>query len=323
MNTKRLAIFLFLIIIIATSIYLYAHPKLDKQSVAALETSEPGKFPKEFQDISLNKRAEYANAPNQEAAPKAETASSSKIVSLYNNSKKDRAFVLQAWDMPNEGGRFYASFIVDRCAALRKGTDVLQLAQPDISIVGQENYLKASKAFQSIQDRCGQFSSDEYAKYSSLPLLNAPPGERDRLVDAISSYTKPPNAEAKASALKDLMELGDPLAFDSLGMRIAATRDEGGIHIFFDGKKYYVNDQPAIAEAFYLLPCGLGLQCDSSEPDLELSCVAGSGCYSSRFDKVAQNLGGRNSSRFQEVMESYNALVSAIKSKEATKFPNK
>ncbi|HEX6708465.1 MAG TPA: hypothetical protein VF169_27265 [Albitalea sp.] len=240
----------------------------------------------------------------------------------YNAARDGRAFALEAWNSPATGGRYYASSVVDSCAFL-SATSALEQAQPDISVVGHENHLRAINAFNLLQARCGQFTPEELDRMGRRSLISSEEGREDALVVASNKLNRglsSPDLESRRTTVRTLLDLGDPLVLDSVGMRLALYGDQAGSYLYFDGKQFPLRDQPLIASAFYLLPCGLGLHCGSSDPMLATGCITGSACYESRFDRVAREFAGGDSKLQSQILDYYERILSAVKSKDVSKF---
>lgn len=254
------------------------------------------------------------------AIDEASAKSYSLMAVAYKNSQKDRSFALSSWKLPHRGGQFYAAYIVDKCASLRKGSSILNLAQPDITVVGESNFLQAMEALRDLQNKCGQFSDEEFSKYSTQALLAEGNPENDVLMRAVQDYSKATNISERENKLKALMKLNDPLAFEDLGVRISLYRDDGGSYLYFDNEKQYINRTSLLSAAFYLLPCGLGLVCDSTDPELELKCVSGAGCYDSRMSRVKSEMAGSGGEDMHEILRLYDAILQSINNGDAYKF---
>ena len=126
----------------------------------------------------------------------------------------------------------------------------------------------------------------------------------------------------RRSSLSRLFDLADPLAIDDLGMRLAVHRNASlGTYIYFDGRRFPVRDDPPIAKAFSLLACGMGLECASNDPSLQLLCVNAGKCHANRFDRLAAEVeGGAGGKAYAEVILWYERMLSAIKSKNVAAF---
>lgn len=254
------------------------------------------------------------------AAPVSVQNSAADIVELYRKVDNGRAFVLSAWNRPNEGGRFYASKLIDRCAGIKGMTDIIENPQLKADSIRPENQSQAAAAVNRIFALCGQFTDEELKKYSGVGVF-ADAKEGDvliklyrRILDARSSKDE----SEKSSAVKAAIDAADPLLIDDLGPRLLNDPKGGGI--FLDGKTYKMQDAEEILAAYYLLPCGLGLDCSSKDPMMAVSCASGGGCYENRFEKAKAEMVGGDSGKYQRVLAIYESMVVAVKNKKSSFF---
>jgi hypothetical protein len=182
--------------------------------------------------------------------------------------------------------------------------------------------LKASAALRRLQTVCGQFTSEDHATYAGQQLLNSSDQGSDILAAARRAFVESwgdSMTEHKAS-VRTLLELQDPLLLNDVGMRLSLYDGPDGAYLYFDGEKHLIRDNPSLIAAYYLLPCGMGLKCDSSEMELAMRCVVGTGCYSSRFDVVREEMSGGSAQKYQEILATYRAMLSAVQAGEVHRF---
>lgn len=242
------------------------------------------------------------------------------ITSSYNKIQNGRAFVLDAWNRPNEGGRFYASRLVDRCTGIKKFTEFIENPQPNLGNVRPENQVKATAAINRLLSLCGQFTEDELKRYSSSSLFSDEK-ESDVLVQiyrkAIGDKLLKDEA-AKKAFLAAVVNSSDPMLIDELS--IGFLRDSKGGGIYLGGKNYKFQDAEEVLAAYYLLPCGLGLNCSTGDPKLDISCASGGNCFENRFDKARAEMVGGNAEKYQRVLALYESMLAAFKNKNTSYF---
>jgi hypothetical protein len=227
-----------------------------------------------------------------------------------------RAFVLQAWQQPEAGGRRYASRVVQRCIGLRvRGLEEAEMATE----VSAEDLAKAQDALKFLRLRCGQFSDGELEAHSLDALIRAEDGRRDGLSELAHGLTRATDEKARVSALQALLDRQDPLLLDELGARIALHRDSKGTYLYFRGQRYNMKSEPMLFGAFYLVPCAFGMPCADTDMDLAMQCAAGAGCYATRFDKARAEY-ANTPQRYAELMAAYEDLVAAIKARDVSAF---
>jgi len=250
------------------------------------------------------------------------TPTTNKLIEQFNAARDGRALVMNLWDRPREGGRFYASALVDSCASIASSTDILKEVQPRLDLISPENQSRVIAAFDRLHTRCSQFTEDEYQKYSRSGLLRKNENE-DPLVTKVNQFinsNKQNNFLDRIDATKDILSTKDPLLFEDVGIRLYIYHNSDGNYFYYDGNNYPVNNNPAIAAAYYLLPCGLGLTCDASDPDLALRCIQSNQCYADRFDRVQNEFAAGNAARYGEIIQLYESMLTAATNNDFSRF---
>lgn len=222
------------------------------------------------------------------------------ILQKFNSSTNGREFVHSYWNRPELGGWYYASKMVDQCNLVVAFQGASAFSQPDIAKVGQESYLKAAAALRRLQDRCSQFTVDEFTNYAGKSVFSRKDANLDPLIAAeklLLSETSGDQSK-RLSAVQAVLATRDPLVADDVGMRLSIFRDSQGTYLYLNGEKQYIRDEPPLVAAYYLLPCGLGLACDATDVDLMSRCISGAGCYENRFDRVRIEMSNQSSKKY-------------------------
>ena len=220
--------------------------------------------------------------------------------------------------MPERGGRYYANYIASRCHSVAALAELPNQSQPETP-EKTGDHVAMIAAFDKIRRVCGQFTKDDFGLWSEMKRSDM---ERDILFSAsaalqATSGTHPSDNDARQKALSKILELGDPLLIDRIGIGLSISRDQQGTFLYFDGKKEYVYTGPPLMAAYYLLPCGIGLGCSVlQDMDLTMMCATGAACYADRFAKTLAVDAGGDPIRYGRILDSYAALLSAIKGKE-------
>ena len=243
------------------------------------------------------------------------------LLSEYNSITDGRVFVHKNLNNLASGGLYYSSKIADQCSAFAGLGNILTKSQPDIDVVGTSNFVNASKALQRLQARCAQFTEDELAKLSGRSSFASQNAKDDPLIGSLQALIEAGSkTDMRTKAVAEILRLSDPLVLDDIGMRLSIATGTKGAYLFLDGQKYPIKEEPALAAAFYLLPCGLGLACDSSDPLLSLRCVTGQGCYANRFEVVKSEMSGRFGEKYPDILTAYYKLVAALQAGDASRF---
>jgi len=245
-----------------------------------------------------------------------------RLIDDFNSKRDGRALAIELWSQPSLGGRFYESTLVDSCASIESSTDILKDAQPQLAAVSPENQSKVIAAFDRLRARCAQFTEEEYQKYSRRGLLRQNEGQ-DPLVKKVRRLIGSGQAAAtptRTSAVKDVLSTADPLLFEDVGLQMSLYSGKQGIYIYFDGTRYLVNQDPPIATAYYLLPCGLGLACDASDPGLAMRCIQANECYADRFERVQKEIAAGDAARYEDILRLYRSMLAAVMNQELSRF---
>lgn len=237
----------------------------------------------------------------------------------YNALRNGRVFVLDAVKHPEEGGAFYASWVADICRAV-KDAAMLEQGQPDINQVGADALPLASRALNDLRARCDQFTDEELAALSGRTLSRSRLGAVDVLQSAANRFRKARDRQAKDSAAQSILELGDPLLIDRVGLWLLARHAPEGGFLFYDGQRFGLTESSGLAEAMYLLPCELGLSCGIEDPYLAMLCVSGAGCYGSRQERALMVFADNDPARMAEFKRLASSMAEAIRAKDYDKF---
>jgi hypothetical protein len=252
----------------------------------------------------------------------ASAAEISILTADFNQNLNGRDFAEKYWLKPKDGGRFYAGKLMDQCQGIRViNPNLLTMAQPDITLIGEQNYLMASGFLRTIQGRCGQITGEDYARISG-PIAHANTDGADPLIAASRSLTAGSIRDnSRANAIAAVLGVSDPLLMQDIGMRLSLySSPTEGIYLYFEGKKFPVVDDPSLAAAYFLLPCGMGLNCSSGDVELGMRCLIGSGCYSNRFELVRARMSNGSETKYADILETYKRLLGAVRAKSVSSF---
>lgn len=299
--------------LVAGFLFLAAHqrePKADKKVLlAAKPVAQQG---------THNELPPEAPRKTISRPPTGASAQPSGMAAEFAAIENGRAFVLNAWAHPEQGGRLYASRVVDYCAASRMSPSAASQSQPDISVVGGEHYLAASDALRRIQARCTQFTDNELVAYGGRGLARDDSG--DRLLAQLRKFNAAPGGEGRVDALKDVLASKDPMVLNELGQKLLLVRDQVS-YFYFDGEKIATKTtDSSLLAAITLLPCAFGYPCGANDPALQMECLSGAGCYSSRFEKIRATLANGDDAKMQEILAAYERLSKAIRDDDLSKF---
>lgn len=242
----------------------------------------------------------------------AEAAAASRPLSAdllreYNRAGRLDGFVRHALSRPEAGGVFYAVQALRRCHGI---------AGAGAATAGPASS-EARAAAETLRKRCAGLSAEDtgdrrIARLAADGLRRKDPLLAMALRAGKSAYQAP---ERRQSLLSDLLAAGDPLLVQDVATRLAVRTDAGtGTRGYrFEGVFHPQSQDDGMELAFYLLPCGLGLDCTrATDWDLLARCANGFGCAASRQDYVQAALQGRPGA-YERTMALYRRMLDAIR----------
>ena len=211
---------------------------------------------------------------------------SAKLAAEFKAATDWRAFALNARQRPEEGGYFYAIFVLNLCgmdaAAMPElASDAVAAAVAKTGTVTPA----ALKLTERFSTRCASFVSKE-ASSLNAEIKTSTSDKRDPLVNAtqgLAAAAKGSDPKAIKDALQTLLSLNDPTAPYSshlLERVMRKSSDAGRRGIWFDGYFYAEDDFIAIANmqiALHLAPCLGDVPCDL-DTAMMISCLGGNSC---------------------------------------------
>ncbi len=240
-------------------------------------------------------------------AARASLPLSADLLREYNRAGRLDGFVRHALSHPQAGGVFYAVQALRRCHGIA-GTEP-GAARPASS--------EARAAAETLRQRCAGLSAEDtgdrrIARLAADGLRRKDPLLAMALRAGKSAYQAP---ERRQSLLSDLLAAGDPLLVQDVATRLAVRTEAGtGTRGYrFEGVFHPQSQDDGVELAFYLLPCGLGLDCtQATDWDLLARCANGFECAASRQDYVQAALQGRPGA-YERTMALYRRMLDAIR----------
>jgi hypothetical protein len=245
-----------------------------------------------------------------------------RLIDVYNAETDGRALTLKLWSRASEGGKYYASTIADFCSGINKFVPEAVSGQVSLANVPPDRQLSVMNATAFIQRRCGQFTNAEYEIFSRRSLLNDKQQD-DPLVKVVKAFNDGGfnrSPEAHFKSLTAVLDTQDPMVFSDIGINLSLQAGTDGPFIYFDGKNYPMKDSPAIAAAYSLVPCGLGLNCESLDTSLALACASGAKCYNDRYQKIFEEDAAGNKDTYDKILDFEAKIVAAIRNRDINKF---
>lgn len=318
-NEMKRASILFLIALLAFFFLRFLNPIFSESSGHPSSPRPEGGISKQGQNVSAIAITPVVPTPTTDKGV------TNRLIDEFNDSADGRATVLNLWNKEGQGGRYYASSIADFCSGVSKVVPDALTGQASLKDVSPDRQLTVIAAYEFIQRRCGQFTNEEFGKYSRHKLLRDG-YSADPLVQVVKDFNSTSYKLSRdnfVKALGNVLDTQDPMLFEDIGIKLSLHPGENGAYLHFDGKDYPMKDSPAIAAAYQLVPCGLGLKCNSSDPMLALACASGAMCYKDRYQKIYEEIALGNDATYAEILKFQAKLISAIKNREIQKFlPN-
>lgn len=251
------------------------------------------------------------------------------VLSRFNTSKNLREFVYFALQHPENGGVFYASQALKLCKNILQSTEFGKQAQTPYSQEKSKSYAAASSASSELRMKCSGFNEHELSDSKIAETLSVNGVTKDPLLIAQAEFAKTTksytvtadNNKSREKALASIFQTQDPLIIQDVGLRLAIQIDpaSGKRGYWFDGSFYSLDSDTDVGLAIYMLPCGLGLTCNSSEFDVATRCAANGNCPDGRLDYVKSMLESKPGA-YEKVVQVYTKMVSEISSKNSSAF---
>lgn len=244
-----------------------------------------------------------------------------------NSSGSYRALYEEALKNPEAGGIFYATRILSRCMrALNFTSFGKQTQTPYSPTMDNKKYLEMSNAADELRRKCSEFTPDELSEENGLRILQSSSARDDPLILAMSSLGSNydfDNMDKLRDQINEIIRLGDPFLIDDAGKRLALTRNpkNGQFEYLFAGNFYSSNSEANAGYALYLLPCGLGMQCNKNEFEIAIKCASSGECYNGREDYIKAMMISKPK-EYERTMHLYDQMVKTIKTGSENMFLN-
>lgn len=306
-----------------------AYDKNNSSPVALAAAAEPVSS-----GISIHERNLPTAHSTASAAPHVEKSSSSSkppkssLISLYNNKKSGRAFVFEAWQHPEAGGRFYASKVVEFCSGASSTLSLMKISTPISGLNDTPEITHArNRSLRKVQLLCEDFTAFDFSEQGLLALLREQ-GKDDALLKKQRTFlaSRSNGSPLDKTALAEIIATQDPLLIDDTGLALFIYRDPDNAlnSIYFEGTSYPLASSPEVFAAVYMLPCELGLRCDiDGDSQLAVACASGGGCHETRSARAYTEILQSDEKRFQSALSLTGRMAEAIRSNNIEAFVRK
>jgi len=221
-----------------------------------------------------------------------------RMAHAFARSEDLRAFALDAATRPAEGGLAYAREARRQCKAIRRS---LRMSAPPMGRYGareaDQGDAQRERAAASLSQRCTAFTKQE---------LLPDEGEDDERLAAAGDVVARLMLQAQRAtasgdegeirlALRNVLEMRDPLALDEALWPLMLKRTAGGAARVVIDSRAWSGDELAIAsDAASLLSCDLGRDCGERDLEVASRCVERAGCFTSlRELRLASHAGSQ------------------------------
>ncbi|WCM89054.1 hypothetical protein [Acidovorax sp. NCPPB 3576] len=279
-------------------------------------------------EIVVNVNESWQKLPE---SPSKKAALSSQILNRYNDSKDLRAFVIYAMQHPELGGTYYAAHALSQCKSVTAdGKYFKQVQTPYSANKNNSDYTSISKSADILRAQCANFLASELSDSRIAEVKSEGVQKKDPLLLAERNFLEKINSpgnnkeeqrQNRKSALTQLLATQDPMVIEDIGPRIAlqVDPDTGARGYKFNDHFYPLASDTDVGLAIYLLPCGLGLNCNSTEFDVASRCASGVECSDSRMDYVKSMLKEKPGA-YEKVIKVYEEMINAIARENVSSF---
>lgn len=257
-----------------------------------------------------------------EKAPILAAPSLNVLVNKYAQAKDMRVFVEWAKQHPELGGWFYAEKGVRDCLMVRNFVTSNESIAKYGSYYTPENYPKRQQAFESLKTLCQGFLSIEISDAVLRTMSQQAKQSGDifyRIAADLESANAQKDAVKKAASLdeinKKIFATKDPLLIERYGYSLNVGNLAQSRVYWLDGIAYEVNSPAGrnMMQAWTLVPCSLGLQCDVTHQTVMIACLQFNLCGKSYLDYIEMDLkNGNEADRLPQLMGFYKRLSEVV-----------
>lgn len=237
-----------------------------------------------------------------------------------------RQFSLRAVAKPELGGISYANYAQSVCrryATLHAASGLTD--RNSIPYDGKEDstlYAKRVSYMQRMERRCASFSSNEISYDSALEFAAREVQEKDLHAVLKRRYERAANSGNEKERLQvasEVLATRDPLLLANLTYKFLGGRENGRIGFYLDGTFYPAGTEAggALQIALDILPCRLGLPCDTTDVNVVQACISASKCFANKEELLTSEV----SEEGKRQIERYVArLVQVVDEKDVNAF---
>lgn len=216
--------------------------------------------------------------------------------------------------------------MLNDCGGLGHATEILENAQLPY-VADQPDYAKRIEAANRLSRRCSGLLPEEISNDRLHDIMASGATQQDPLVRTSNAYAaakladNPEALSARRAAMAQVLATQDPLLIDDLAMRLCLHADSktSKSYFWFGGRAYPLDADEDVGGALYVLPCGMGMNCDATEFKTALRCAAAAECDASRFEYL-QRMYQTRPGVYEKVMGLYEKMVAAAKAQDVGSF---
>lgn len=245
----------------------------------------------------------------------------------FNSDRSTKERVTFAKRHVREGGTFYAARMLAQCNTVR-GTPSFEEGS-GVFEKGDPHHARRVESANLLRQQCSDMTASETSDDQMEALVQLGRREDDPLFAAAEKLRLVPNRyrddeqtmAVRKAATAALLSTQDPLLIEDAGMGLLLYVDAktSKKYFWFDGQSYGLDSDYEVGAALYLLPCGLGLRCDSHDYKIALSCASGEVCDSNRFEQLRRMFASRPGV-LENVEQLYKRMLVAVQSGNTAAF---
>jgi len=247
-------------------------------------------------------------------APMLPTAQAVASLSVYGQMAQEagrarslRAFVEQARKHPEAGGVSYALAAIAYCNTWDGLRDERTRLEQEATFSSEPKVHERLLALALATERCEGLTAGEISLEAMYALYGSPAAKHDPIVNMQGRLKGARSDDERLETAREILGMRDPLLLASAGRMFNPGGADSASYV--DGQKWGGVSHAAYLNAWSLVPCSFGLNCDHADVEIAVGCVQYGHCYPDRREKVRATLSPQD---YADVLRLHTRLVEIV-----------
>lgn len=199
-----------------------------------------------------------------------------------------RAFVERARKHPEAGGISYALAAIAYCNTWDGLRDERTRLEQEAALSSQPKVHERLLALALAAESCEGFAAGEISIEAMYALYGSPAAKHDPIVNMQGRLKSARSDEERLEVAREILGMRDPLLLASAGRMFNPGGADSSSYV--DGRRWGGVSHAAYLNAWSLVPCSFGLNCDHADVEIAVGCVQYGHCYQDRRERVKARL---------------------------------